>query len=209
MRPSSVLDLGPLVPRRGTPLARPLARALLYLTRWRVESRPPDLAKTVLVFAPHSSNWDFLVGVMCMFALDLKVSWLGKHTMFGWPWGGMMRWLGGIPVDRAAPGEMVDEIQRTFRSRERLWLGLAPEGTRSTAGSWRSGFWRIAKAADVPMVIVSFDFARREIVFAAPFEPTDDFEADRDALQQIIADVTPRRAPPAQPISESLSGDEP
>ena len=190
---TSVPDLGPSVPRRGTPLSRPLARALLYLTRWRFEGEPPDLAKVVLVVAPHSSNWDFLVGVMAMFALDLKVSWLGKHTMFRRPWGGIMRWLGGIPVDRAAPGGTVDEIQRAFRSREQLWLGLAPEGTRSTAGSWRSGFWRIAKAADVPMVLVSFDYAHRVIAFVAPFDPTDDFEADRDALQKIIAHVTPRR----------------
>ncbi len=165
----------------------------MFLTRWRFEGGPPDLARAVLVFAPHSSNWDFLVGVMAMFALDLKVSWLGKHTMFRRPWGGIMRWLGGIPVDRAAPGGTVDEIQRAFRSREQLWLGLAPEGTRSTMGTWRSGFWRIAKAADVPLVLVSFDYAHRVIAFAAPFDPTDDFEADRDALQKIVADVTPRR----------------
>ena len=164
-------------------------------------SGPPDLAKAVLVFAPHSSNWDFLVGVMGMFALDLKVSWLGKHTMFRWPWGGIMRWLGGIPVDRTKPGGMVDEIQSAFRSREQLILGLAPEGTRSTVGSWRSGFWRIAKAADVSLVLVSFDYAHRVIEFASPFAPTDDFETDLEALQQIIAEVTPRRARAARPLT--------
>jgi len=178
-----------------------LARALLYLTRWQIQSGPPDLAKAVLVFAPHSSNWDFLVGVMGMFALDLKVSWLGKHTMFRWPWGGIMRWLGGIPVDRTKPGGMVDEIQSAFRSREQLILGLAPEGTRSTVGSWRSGFWRIAKAAEVPMVLVSFDYARRVIEFASPFAPTDDFEIDLETLQQMIANVTPRRARAARPLT--------
>ncbi len=185
-----------------------MARALLYLTRWRIQSGPPDLARAVLVFAPHSSNWDFLVGVMSMFALDLKVSWLGKHTMFRRPWGGLMRWLGGIPVDRSSPGGMVDDIQRAFRSREQLLLGIAPEGTRSTEGSWRSGFWRIAKAADVPLVLVFFDYARRVIGFEAPFDPTDDFEADREALQQIIVDVTPRRTLAARPVSKAPASDE-
>lgn len=152
-----------------------------------------------MIVAPHTSNWDFLVGIMAMFALDLKVSWLGKNTLFRQPFSGLMRWFGGIPIDRAAAQGVVSTITEVFRSQQQLILGLAPEGTRSVVASWRSGFWRIAKAAEVPIVMVYFDYAHRVVGFADPFNPSDDFDQDLAALKKLIADVTPRRVHSACP----------
>lgn len=165
----------------------------MRLVRWRFEGAPPDLAKAVMIVAPHTSNWDFLVGIMAMFALDLKVSWLGKSTLFRKPFYGLMRWFGGIPIDRTATQGVVSAITEKFQSQKQLTLGLSPEGTRSAVTSWRSGFWRIARAAEVPIVMVYFDYARRIVGFADPFYPSDDFERDLAILKKTIADVTPRR----------------
>jgi len=166
----------------------------MTLTRWRFDGKPPDLAKAVVIVAPHTSNWDFVVGVMGMFAGGLRLSWFGKHTLFRKPFGSLMRWLGGIPVDRATAQGSVQQIVDVFRSRSQLLLALAPEGTRSAVAEWRSGFWRIADAAEVPIVPVFFDYARRVIGFAAPYQSTGDYGVDLAHLQGIFAGVTPRRA---------------
>lgn len=185
--------LGPLLPRRENVLLRKIAQIIMRLARWRFEGELPNLAKAVVIVGPHTSNWDFLVGVMAMFAMNLKISWFGKHTLFRKPFGSLMRWLGGIPVNRSESQGMVGEILDAFHSRKQLLLGLSPEGTRRAVSSWRSGFWRIAKAAEVPIVPVFFDYARRVIGFEETYYPTEDFEQDLARFQKIFADATPRR----------------
>lgn len=173
----------------------------MRLVGWRFEGAPPNLAKMVMVVAPHTSNWDFLVGIMAMFALDLRISWLAKNTMFRKPFYRLMRWMGGVPLDRSSPQGVVATITEAFQSEEQLILGLSPEGTRSAVSSWRSGFWRIAKAAEVPIVMVYFDFARRVVGFADPFNPTDDFDTDLAFLKNIVADVTPQKVRSISPAT--------
>lgn len=162
--------LPPSVPRRHAPLLQAVGRLMLRVAGWRVESAPPDLPKMVIAVAPHTSNWDFYVGVATMFALDLDPSWLGKHTLFRAPIGGLLRRLGGIPVRRHGGGASgqegsVAQVVDAFRASERMVLALAPEGTRGRVTRWKSGYYVIAAAAGVPVVPAWIDWSRRVVGF--------------------------------------------
>jgi 1-acyl-sn-glycerol-3-phosphate acyltransferase len=156
---------------------------MMGLNGWRIEGAFPDVARAVLIVAPHTSNWDFLTGVWVKLALRLRVSFVGKHTLFWWPLGAVMRWLGGIPVDRQAAAGFVDEAARALREAERLILVIAPEGTRRRAEKWKSGFYRIAETAGVPIVLVAFDYPRRAVRLGPLFTPTGDYETDLPAIR--------------------------
>jgi len=124
-----------------------------------------------------------VVGIAAKLALGLRVGWLGKHTIFRWPFAGLLRRLGGIPVDREAAEGIVETAVARFRQERQLFLGLTPEGTRQRVERWKSGFHRIALGAGVPILPVRIDWARRAIVLAPLFTPTADYEADVAALQ--------------------------
>lgn len=173
-------------PRRHSRLAPPLARRLLAAAGWRIRGELPALARFVVIVAPHTSNWDFLVALLAMFATDLRISWLGKHTLFRFPVGMVLRWLGGEPLDRSAPGRTVDTAVERFRARPRWVLGLSPEGTRRRVEHWKTGFHRIAAAAGVPIVPVWIDYRAREIGVGAPFTPGPDEAADVAALRALF-----------------------
>lgn len=160
-----------------------LGRLALRLAGWRIVGDVPPLPKFVVVVAPHSSNWDFLVGVAARFALDVDAHWLGKHTLFRWPLGPLLRALGGRPVRRDVPEGVVAAVAAMVRAEPRFILGLAPEGTRRRVAQWRTGFWHIARDAGVPIVPVAFDWSRREVAIGEPVWPTDDLAADVAALQ--------------------------
>jgi 1-acyl-sn-glycerol-3-phosphate acyltransferase len=186
--------LGPAVPARGWPVGRWFGRQVLRLLRWSFEGGIPNVKKAVVIVAPHTSNWDFVVGAAAMFALDLEASFLGKHTLFKGPVGAFMRWLGGVPVDRTAGGTgVVDDMVGRFDSAEALILALAPEGTRSAVDRWKTGFHTIALRAGVPVVAVTLDYGRRQIRIAEPFEVSDDVAGDIAELQLFFADSSGRR----------------
>lgn len=178
-----VPELGPNVPRRGGRLSAAFGRAMMRVLGWHFEGTAPDVGRAVWIVAPHTSNWDFVVGLAAMFALRLRVHWLGKHTIFRYGLGRLWRALGGIPVDRAAPTGIITGVLSEFRRRERLLVGVAPEGTRKKVPQWKSGFYRIAQAAGVPIAPLAFDYPRRAVVFFPLFEPTGDYEADLSALR--------------------------
>lgn len=180
-------ELGPNVPRQGGALTAAVGRLALRVVRWHFEGHVPDVARAVLIVAPHTSNWDFPVGLAVKFALRLRVNWLGKHTIFRYGLHHVWRPLGGIPVDRRAAAGVVSQVLAEFRRRDRLLLGVAPEGTRKKVPQWKSGFYRIAQAAGVPIVPVAFDYSRRAIVFFPLFEPTGDYEADLARLQSLYS----------------------
>lgn len=170
--------VGPEVPRRGNRFTRWLGRILLLLSGWRVVGRPlPDIPKAVLIGAPHTSNWDFVGAMGAMLGLQLDIGWLGKHTLFRRPFGWFMRLLGGISVNREDAGGVVEESAAAFRLRDRLWLALTPEGTRK-GGNWKSGFYRIAKAAGVPILLVAIDARLRRIEIGPLLRPGDDKSLD-------------------------------
>lgn len=175
--------LGDAVPRRGGRFSRGSARLTLRLLGWSFEGNLPDLPKAVIIIAPHTTNWDFVLGMVAMLALGLRVSWLGKHTVFRPPFRGLLRWLGGIAVDRTARAGVVEQMVAEFGSRDELFLGLAPEGTRRQVERWKTGFYHIALGAGVPIAPVTFDYPSRVITLGAPLTPTGNLTADMDRIQ--------------------------
>ena len=160
-------------------------RAALRLAGWRIIGELPALPKFVIVVAPHTSNWDFPVGVAAMFALDLRVHWFGKHSLFRWPFGVALRALGGRPVQRDTPEGVVSEVVSLVRAVPQIIIALAPEGTRRRVTQWRTGFYRIAEGAGIPILPVWFDWSRREVGLGTPVWPAGDLECDVRALKAL------------------------
>lgn len=169
-----------------------IGRAMLRILRWGVGSGIPDLPKAVIIAAPHSSNRDFFVGIALVFAMRLDVRFIGKVELFRGLLGPVMRWLGGLPVNRLRPGGIVEQTVAMFTERESLLLAVAPEGTRKPVDQWKSGFYRIALGAKVPIVPGYFDNKRRLVGFGPPFEPTGDMTRDIAELRAFFAPI-PRR----------------
>jgi 1-acyl-sn-glycerol-3-phosphate acyltransferase len=175
--------LGPNVQRAHGPLAAFVGRLMMAIRGWRIEGEIPDIPKMVLIVAPHTSNWDFLTGIWVKLALHMGARFVGKHTLFRWPLGVVMRWLGGVPVDRTAAVGFVEETTRVMRESERMTLVLAPEGTRRRTDRWKSGFYRIAVAAGVPILLAGLDYSRKVVFFGPLIEPTGDYEKDLARIQ--------------------------
>lgn len=186
--------LGDQIPLRGNRPMRAVGHVLLRLMGWRVEGEVPNLPKFVIAVAPHTSNWDFVVGAAAMFALDLRLAFLGKHTIFRWPWGRLLRWMGGIPVDRSSPHGVVGDSVAAFARMERRILAIAPEGTRRHVGQFKSGFLQIARGAGVPVLLASLDYAARVVRLGPAFEPGQDVEADRRRTEAFFAPVRGKRS---------------
>jgi 1-acyl-sn-glycerol-3-phosphate acyltransferase len=179
MARSSTPDVPPALPRRGWGWGRALGRLILRIARWGFEGEIPNLSKGVIIVAPHTSNWDFVIGAAGMLVLDLELCYLGKHTLFAGPLGPMFRALGGIPIDRSQPGSgVVEEMAARFEQHDKLLLALAPEGTRKAVARWKTGFHRIARAAGVPIFAVTLDYGSRRICFGPLVTPSEDLEGD-------------------------------
>jgi 1-acyl-sn-glycerol-3-phosphate acyltransferase len=182
------------LPRRGNQLSRAAARLALALSGWRIEGAPPDSPKLVAIYAPHRSNWDFALAMLLMFGLGVRVSWMAKHTLFRRPIGAVMRWLGGIPIDRTARHGVVEQMIHAFQTRRQLIVGLMPEGTRRQAGSpvtaWKTGFYHIARGANVPILPLSIDRAGKRLILGRPVMPTGNMDADLAQLQAFYSNPT-------------------
>ena len=179
----------------GQPPVQQAARFLLPLVGWSVEGDLPDVPQFVLVVAPHTSNWDVPVGLLCAYALGLLFPWpygvMVKAPVFRWPLvGPLMRWLGGIPIDRSAPNNVVDQMADAFQQHERLMLAITPEGTRKKTAYWKSGFYHIALKARVPIVLAYLDYARRVGGLGPTIWPSGDADADLELIRDFYAGVT-------------------
>jgi 1-acyl-sn-glycerol-3-phosphate acyltransferase len=176
-----------------TPVVNTLLRgfsvAFLKLTGWKVEgSLPPQAAKSVFIAAPHTSNWDLPYTLMVAFALRLNPYWMGKHTIFKAPFGPLMRWLGGIAVNREQANNLVAASAQAIRDADGpLQLIVPPEGTRSKTRYWKTGFYHIARTADVPIVMAYMDYSAKRSGLGPLFEPTGDIEADMNAIKAFYA----------------------
>ncbi len=155
--------LGPSVPQSRNTALRRMGQWGLQIAGWRFEGAMPNLTRFVVIVAPHTSNWDFLIGLLSKWALGLKAGWLGKDSLFRPPLGWFMRANGGIPVDRHNRHNVVEQSVHAFQSRDAFVLVLAPEGTRKKVSGWRSGFWHVAKAAGVPICCVAFDWEHKVV----------------------------------------------
>jgi 1-acyl-sn-glycerol-3-phosphate acyltransferase len=158
----------------------------MRLTGWKFEGAFPNEPKFVIIVAPHTSNWDFPLGVAALFSLGFRISFMGKHTIFKWPLGPFMRWLGGIPVERSVSRDRVAEAVAAFNGADQLILAIAPEGTRKLVPRWKTGFYHVAHGAHVPVVPVSFDFGRKVVGLGPPFMPTGDQEGDIAQIKEFF-----------------------
>ena len=178
-------------PRRNNAITRAFGRTLMRVSGWRFEGVMPDVPKVIVAVAPHTSNWDFVVGVMALLALDIRIRFFGKHTLFTWPFGIFMRALGGIAVDRTSANGVVGGIVNAFNAADRMIFALAPEGTRALNKGFKTGFLHIAHGAKVPICLTYFDFANKVVCFGKIVETTGDTEAD---LADIVAYFRPVQA---------------
>lgn len=155
-----------------------LARLIMRLIRWKVVGETPAYDKCVLIAAPHTSNWDFPYMLCTILSRRMEVRWMGKQQLFSGPFGGIMKWLGGIPIERSKTNNTVDEMAKAFLENDKLTLLITPEGTRSKVKEWKTGFYHIAVAAKVPIVQGFLDSSIRSCGFGPSFHPTGDTEQD-------------------------------
>ena len=183
-----------------TPVVNTLLRAgsvaFLRLAGWKLQGQlPPDTPKSVLIAAPHTSNWDLPYTLMVAFALRLNVCWMGKLSIFRWPYGGVMRWLGGIAVDRDKSTNLVDASAAKLTEADgQMQLIVPPEGTRGRTRHWKTGFYYIAQQAQVPIVLAFLDYERRVGGLGPVFRPTGDIERDMAEIKRFYAPIKGKRA---------------
>lgn len=190
-----VLPLPPNAPRvRPNRFTRWLGRTVLRLGGWRMIGDFPDVPRLVLIGAPHSSNWDGIWGFAAKLALGLDIKILGKDSLFRVPLLGLvLRRLGVIPVDRSRPQGIVEQAVAMLRGAERLWFGIAPEGTRKPVERWKTGFWKIAKGAGVPVLPAYFHYGRKVIGIGPLLPLTEDMQADIDRIRAWFRGVSKGR----------------
>lgn len=181
MKPSYLPETG------GAPLQIPLSpqsayrRFFAWVLRscgWTLAGEFPNLPKLVFIAAPHSSWWDGFWGLMFKAAVGLDASFMAKKELFSGPLGPLLRRMGGIAIERSAAHGVVEQMVERFAERERLWLGIAPEGTRKAVTKWKSGFWQIAHEAGVPVMALYFHYPEKIIGIGPVFELSGDREAD-------------------------------
>ena len=168
---------------------RATSRVILRLAGWRIEgSLPADARKCVLIAAPHTSNWDLPYTLMTAFVLRLNVYWMGKASIFAWPFGAVMRWLGGIPVHREKSNDLVAASVAALKAADGpVQLTVPPEGTRSKTQRWKTGFYYIALGAEVPILLAYMDYADKRAGLGPVFQPSGDIERDMAAIKAFYA----------------------
>jgi 1-acyl-sn-glycerol-3-phosphate acyltransferase len=181
-------------------LTQRLARAILRLLGWTCLDLPQRPAQAVVIGYPHTSNWDWPIGLLAIMALGLRARWAGKDTLFRGPAGLLMRWLGGIPVNRRERSGTVERLAAGLRRHEKSMLVIAPEGTRSLRPGWKSGFYRIARAVEVPVLVGVVDYAHRRVGLVGSVILSGDEAADMAAIADCYHDCRGRRPELASPI---------
>ena len=179
-----------------TPLLRAGSHAFLRATGWRVEGAlPPEAERSVFIAAPHTSNWDLPYTLMCAFVLGLHIRWMGKASLFRFPFGGTMRWLGGIAVRREQSNNLVAASAQALRDASGpLQLVVPPEGTRGKTRHWKTGFYFIAREAKVPIVLAYMDYIDKRAGLGPLFQPTGDLQADLAEIKRFYRPIRGKRA---------------
>ncbi len=160
-----------------------LGRIWVWAFGWKIEGVAPPIAKCVFIAAPHTSNWDMPHMLGVAWALGLKVAWMGKKQIFRWPFAGFFSWLGGIPIDRSAKHNMVQKVAELFDASPGLYLVVPAEGTRSLTEFWKSGFYHIAREANVDIICSYLDYTKSVTGIGLVMRPTGNLTADMDRLR--------------------------
>ena len=188
----NIPKLKDLTPKTNSVIKKAIGRFLLLCYRWRIEGELLNAKKFMIILAPHTSYWDFLANIGTMLALGIQKRWFIADAFCWWPLGNFMRWLGGIPIDRSSPQDLVKLTIGKFEDHDKLIIALYPEGTTLRAEKWKTGFWHIARGAKIPIQFLSVDYKKRVSVFGPVFKPSDDIEADIKKIQKYFKDVTPK-----------------
>lgn len=169
---------------------RLFSRVCLKALGWRVTGQLPDLPKYVIIAAYHTSNWDFVIGILTAFVLKAKIYWIGKDNLFKPPFVNLFHWIGGIPINRNRSQNMVDRIIQVFHEQERLIIALAPEGTRRKTSYWKTGFYHIAVGAGVPLVLAFIDYRSKTCGIGPVLTPSGDMKADMEKISSFYSGIT-------------------
>ncbi len=183
----------PLSTEHRPPGLRRVARAALLACGWRSVFVPPPAPKGIIVVYPHTSNWDFIIGVLFKLGAGLPARWMGKDTLFRWPLHGLLMRLGGIPINRRERSGFVGALLAEFSRHEWMWLALAPEGTRSRTDHWKSGFYQIAVAGGFPVGLGFIDYATRTVGIDTYLAMSGDPATDLARIRAYYADKRGRR----------------
>jgi 1-acyl-sn-glycerol-3-phosphate acyltransferase len=169
-----------------------LSQWILRMAGWKVVLTTEEPPKSVICVAPHTSNWDFIVGKLSYWAVNRKTSFLIKKSWFIFPFGQMFSAMGGIPVDRSKKTSVTDQMAEEFKKREIFHLGITPEGTRALRQRWKMGFYHIALKANVPIELAYMDYKKKEMGIKEVFMPTGDEKADMDHIREYYKDMNAR-----------------
>ncbi len=184
--------LSPSLPRRGNGLTRLCGRLAYKLIGWRIEGQLPDAPKLVIVGAPHTSYWDAPLAIGFFLATGLDCRWMIKREACAHPLGGLMRWMGAIPVNRQAPGNVMQQVIDEMNRSEKFVLVITPEGTRRKVACWKTGFYRIALATGTPITLAYADFERRVAGIGPTYQPTGDMKTQIAEMRTFFRGITPR-----------------
>lgn len=180
------------VPARGSHLSRNFFKTLFLAQGWSFDGEFPNLPKAVAIISPHTSNIDAWHGFTALLGLGIKITVFGKHTLFNTPLKPLLQWIGVVPVNRSIQQGTTQQIIDFIHTQEQIWVGMAPEGTRKQAEAIRSGFYRIAVGAEIPIVMFSLDYKNKAIHCLGVFQPTGNYEQD---LEQILNQYTGKFSP--------------
>ena len=186
------------MPRTKRNFSTGFFRWLYSAMGWRFLGDMPAINKVVLILVPHTSNWDFFIAVVAKFSLRLRASYVMKQEAFFWPFKNWLISIGGIPIDRSQPTRVVNQVSQSFDKDEGNWLVITPEGTRKKVKKFKTGFVRIAHAAEVPIVVVGLNYQQKAIIFAKVVEPSGDHEKDADHLYHYCRETFVGRRPENQ-----------
>lgn len=171
---------------------RIIARLILRLGGWTLVGELPTYKKMVAIAAPHTSNWDGFWLLVYKIALSIDLHFLAKHTLFWWPLGPVLRSMGAIPIDRATSASTVQQVVKVFAERDRFWFALAPEGTRKWQPHWKTGFYRIAKAANVPIVLAFIDYRKKRMGIGITLPENRSLDEDLQTIREFYAPFSGR-----------------
>jgi 1-acyl-sn-glycerol-3-phosphate acyltransferase len=176
----------------NNPFLRPffylVANVGLFILGWTTKGKMPDMKKFILIAAPHSSNWDFVFFLLIIFKFQIPVHWMAKESMFVWPFKGLLKRLGGIPINRSKKGNVVADMVNTLAKADRMVITIAPSGTRDKVTHWKTGFYQIARQADIPIVCGFVDYTSKTGGIGPVVRPTGDMDADMKAIKNFYTD---------------------
>ena len=191
MRDDSTVVVPSSAPRSGSVLLSKIGHFGLKTLGWGFTGEFADVKKMIVIVAPHTSNWDWVLGIFFKWAISVRFSYFIKRSLFFWPFSLVLRGTGGIPVNRDNPQGLLDDTAIYFQEMDKLYLAIAPEGTRKAVTRWKTGFLRIAYATGVPVVPIALDHQTRQIIVCPPLPLSGDMEQDLDSAKHVFRAYTP------------------